>query len=381
MKNRQLPQHLICTVGVSLFQANRERLRKDPLNGTLAPERAELANAYVAGDWERVANELARIDANEPVCGAEINSITSMIDKQYVADRCGLVFLHSETEDGANVATILKTYYGIKEHAPVNTIPIKDLQDADPQRFRTKGLRNLAREVCAVIRAYSPAACAINATGGYKAQIAIGVLLGQAIGVPVYYKHERFPEIIAFPPMPVALDYELWMRASGMLYDLSQTPDPVPEREYEDEWDERYESLVERVRIDDVPYVELSATGQIFHETFRDRFRTARDAVLPPPASVKRDPHLERAGWRGQHPEVEDYMRRVTEEAPQVVECATFYYHPSLPSRTRFRHGSRGIEGIFSDGTYTVKFRVETTAKTEGQLHAVVAALNEHFYR
>ena len=77
---------------------------------------------------------------------------------------------------------------------------IDDLQDADPKRFRTKGLRNLAKVVCGVIRDYGAANCAINATGGYKAQIAIAVLMGQALGVPVYYKHERFDEIIAFPP-------------------------------------------------------------------------------------------------------------------------------------------------------------------------------------
>ena len=95
-----------------------------------------------------------------------------------------------------------------------------------PRRFRTKGLRQLARELCKILRERTPAACAINATGGYKAQIAIAVLLGQAIGVPVFYKHELFPEIIAFPPMPVALDFELWMRASGMLFDLVRDLNP-----------------------------------------------------------------------------------------------------------------------------------------------------------
>ncbi|MBM3215933.1 putative CRISPR-associated protein [Candidatus Poribacteria bacterium] len=371
------PQHLICTVGVSLFLPNLNGLRAKLLDGTIPPERKKLAEAYVAKDWPRVAQELDHIDANEQICGAEINSVASMIEKQYVAPNCGLFFLHSETEAGNDVATILRAYYEIKGHTTVKTISVKDLQDEDPKRFRTKGLRNLAREVCALIRDYSPHACAINATGGYKAQIAIGVLLGQAIGVPVYYKHERFPEIIAFPPMPVALDFELWMRASGMLYDLSRTLDPVPEREYADEWDERYESLVERVSIDGVAYLELSPTGQIFHETFRERFRTARDEVLPPTALTKFDPRIERAGWRGVHPEVEEFMSRVTNEVPQVVQCSTFYYNPDLPSRARFRLGSGGIEGIFSNGTYTVKFRVETTAKTPGQSAAVVAFLNQ----
>jgi hypothetical protein len=35
------------------------------------------------------------------------------------------------------------------------------------------------------------------------------------------------------------------------------------------------------------------------------------------------------------------------------------------------------VEGIYTDGTATVTFRVETTAVTEGQRAAVVAAANE----
>ena len=50
---------------------------------------------------------------------------------------------------------------------------------------------------------------AIDTTGGYKAQIAVAVVLGQALGIPVFYKHEKFSETIAFPPLPISLDYSL----------------------------------------------------------------------------------------------------------------------------------------------------------------------------
>ncbi len=248
---------------------------------------------------------------------------------------------------------------------------------------RTRGLRNFARRLCAVIRDRSAAACAINATGGYKAQIAVAVLLGQALGVPVFYKHEFFSEIIAFPPMPVALDFEVWMRASGMLRQLERESGPIPAADYAADWDEKYESLVERVAIDGQDYLELSPTGQIFHETFRERFRSACDAILPPPVppGQKRPPRLEKAGWPGTHPEVERFMARATAEVDQVAHCATFYFNPDLPERTRFRLGSDGVEGVFSDGRYTAKFRVETFAKTPGQQAAVVAALNEWLAR
>src|SRR5262249_24328814 len=158
--------------------------------------------------------------ATDRLCGAESNSIASLVATGRVPAGCGLFFFHSATDQGRDIAAILTGYYRDRGHSPVEAIEVRDLQDADPKRFPTHGLRNLARLLCKVIRDYSPAACALNATGGYKAQIAIAVLLGQALGVPVYYKHEQFAEIIAFPPMPVALDFEVWMRVSGMLYAL-----------------------------------------------------------------------------------------------------------------------------------------------------------------
>jgi hypothetical protein len=245
--------------------------------------------------------------------------------------------------------------------------------------FRTLGLRNLTKRVCQVIRDYGPKNCAINATGGYKAQIAIAVMMGQAIGVPVYYKHERFDEIIAFPPMPVALDFEVWLGASGMLFNLDHRRDLVAAELYQDEWDERYESLVERVDIDGRCYLELSPAGQIFHETFCARVRSHADAILPPgvATSDKKPPKLEDAGWPGQHPEVERLMKAVTRDVPQVKHCRTCYYNPDLPQHTRFRLGSHGIEGIVSDGTYTAKFIVETTAQNDDQRTALVSVLNQ----
>lgn len=369
---------LICTVGTSLFRPNLAGLKVQLGKGSLAPQHQRLAEAYAQGDWSAVAAALAALPATDRICGAEINSIASMIDRGYAEPRCGLFFLHSQTDQGGQIAAILKAYYVRCGHRPVELVEVADLQDADPKRFRSKGLRNLAREIAKVVRERSPAACAINATGGYKAQIAIAVVLGQALGVSVYYKHELFDEVIAFPPLPVALDFGLWMQASGMLGELvSQADDLVPAARYKEEWDERYESLVERVPIHDVEYLQLSPTGQIFHETFRDRFRSAADRILPPPAQAKRPPRLEQASWPRKHPEIGQFMERVTEEVPFVVQCATFYFNPDLPERTRF-HFSRGyVVGLFSDGRYCAKFRVETTAQTEGQRQAAVAALNE----
>ncbi len=83
---------------------------------------------------------------------------------------------------------------------------VEQLQDQRPKDFKVHGLRNLVRAIGSYIQRFGGAdQIAIDATGGYKAQIAIALLIGQALNIPVYYKHERFPEIIDFPPMPISL--------------------------------------------------------------------------------------------------------------------------------------------------------------------------------
>ncbi len=373
-------QILICTVGTSLFRPNLERLTAELQSGSLSGELRELAEAYRSGNGLQIAKLLGRLNPSERLCGAEINSIAGMIEKGYVEPETGLFFLHSQTEEGRRIASIVKAYYSARGHNPVELVEVADLQDKDPKRFRNQGLRNLVREMAKVVRERSPQACAINATGGYKAQIAVAVVLGQALGVTVYYKHELFDEVIAFPPLPVALNFELWMQASGILRDLASNPQGfVLAETYAEEWDDRYDSLVEQETIDGKKYLALTPVGQIFYETFKDRFQSQADSIVPPraPAPSKRPPHCEKAGWPGEHPEVGRFLQRVTDEAPFVVQCKTYYFNPDLSQKKRFRLSSEGIEGIFSDGSYCVKFRVETTARTAGERKAAVAGLIE----
>jgi putative CRISPR-associated protein (TIGR02619 family) len=379
---------LLCTVGTSLFFPNLAGLRRALTENAAEPDdkkivkpkqpavAEQLATAFEAKDWPGVAKQLAELPQTERLCGAEVNSVASLVANGYAPADAGIFLFHSDTDDGRAIAAVLMEFFRLRGHAPVEAVCVADLQDADPKRFRTKGLRSLARLLSAKVREYGPAACAINATGGYKAQIAVAVLMGQAVGVPVYYMHERFSEIIAFPPLPIAFDFELWMRASGLLTVLEK--EAQPRSALPGDWDERYESLVEATSIDGTEYLELSATGQIFHDTFRERFRTARDQFLPPPAPVKRPPKVgSHAVINRLKDKLTRFLQAVTDGVSQATGCETTYCNPDRPEPPCF-YETRGIvEGTYSDGTAAVKFRVDTTAQTDGQRAAVVAALNE----
>lgn len=367
---------LVCTVGTSLFKPNMMGLKQRLDDGIVEDLYRPAAEAYSRSNYSVLGRALFELDGQNRTCGAEINSIDSMFRLEQINQETKLFFLHSDTDFGRDIAQVLSSYYGKRSESR----QIDGLQDANPREFRTKGLRNLAKQMCKILIDNKYAKCGINATGGYKAQIAVATILGQALGVPVYYKHEYFDDVIEFPPMPVALDYELWMRTSGLLFDLSRTSDCIPQEDYREilDGDERVESFIERVHIDGQNYIEISPVGVIFQETFKDRFKSEQDQVLPPPVmrSQKAASVWEDSGSMRSHPEIMDRMNNITSELAFVKRCYTWYFNPDLSSRNYFRIGSKGIEGIISDGTYTAKFGVDTSAITDGQKNAAVAALN-----
>ena len=369
------PHTLLCTVGTSLFHSN---LRGPTQEAQADPIRAALAQAYAAQDWSEVATQLHNIVPTERLCGAEINSVTNLL-KHKAVEKIHLHLLFSDTTDGEHIAAVLKEYFEYDGWQQVKTHRVKDLKDEDPKAFRTRGLRNLAKTLSERVRETGADYCAINATGGYKAQIAIAVLMGQALGIPVYYKHERFDEIIPFPPMPVALDFSLWLQSSGMFMALGQPDACEPAEQFGEEWDERFEPLVNREDIDGTAYLELSAIGQIFHETFRSRFRQYKISQLPreAPQAEKRMPKLGDHNYGEGRERILRFLRRLTDERPYVRSCHSTYWNPNLPQSNRFRRSGEKVQGTYSNGSWCVKFTVLTTASEQDDLDIVVADLNE----
>jgi len=367
------PAHtLLCTVGTSLLG----HLGLRGQNGPTLPEAAEALTRGGAGAAARV---LARLDPLDRRLGAEINSVAELTGRGYIAPDARIELFHSATEEGRTAAGVLAAYFRARGHA-VETVEVEHLQDAQPRLFKSKGLRNLAKALCRSVRAWGVDRTAIDATGGYKAQIAVAVLIGQALGLPVYYKHESFNEIISFPPMPVSLDQGLWLRWSGLFAALDRN-ELVRWEEVEPGWEVEIEPLVERVNIESGTFLDLSPVGQIFHETFRHRFARERDRMLPPavPAHGKTRPRLTDHDWGNARGPVERLLSRIVEECPYVSRCRDHYWNPDLPAASMFRLRAGKIEGVYSNGTWTVKFWVDTSATTPGQLEACVADLNARF--
>jgi len=364
---------LICTVGTSLL-GNITRAG-DP----------ELGDLWKARNAKGLAVRIASFLPDERILGAEINSIHSIISQGMIQDRKRVIFLVSDTDEGRFTGSVLDSYYQnnkTPDKFDEATFDVIDgLTDEDVNLFRNTGLKNLVRLISEQVRKYSSERMLINATGGYKAQISFAGMIGQAFNIPVCYLFERFSSVIELPPQPVSLDLSFWLEFADTFFDLNRSI------ESDKKWrlpDERFSALVEDIEVQGRHLSSLSATGQLFHETFRHRFMQQKSSLLPENASIapnEKKIHYEDKN-SGKHKGLEHYLQRIC-KVPYVKEIYVHYYNPDLAKPNLFRKSSKDIggqiEGWFSNNGALTKFGILTTAQTADQLNACIADLNERF--
>ncbi|BBE31752.1 hypothetical protein OSSY52_18930 [Tepiditoga spiralis] len=274
-------------------------------------------------DYKEIAKKLNSLDleGRRRSC-AEINSIENIIDKGYLEDRKNLYFFISDTQMGEKIGMILKEYFKISskygfENVEINTV--KKLTDTNSEDFKRYGLRNLVKDIARINQKHY-ANMIINATGGYKAQIAFALAIGQGMNIPVYYMFERFPTVIQMPPLPLSFDSTLYANYSKIFqlledipllpyeknFDYDENGDLLPkQKEFlkkyisEDEIDlfqsyllkgnvkSLYEQLDEKLkplfdieRIDKEKIISLNAMGQAFVESATFYFNREKEITL-----------------------------------------------------------------------------------------------------
>jgi putative CRISPR-associated protein (TIGR02619 family) len=262
---------LICTVGTSLFN-------------NLKNAEVSIKGIFEANNWNQLSLLLLQQPNSARVCGAEINSITSICEKNLLSVRLSLIFLVSDTEDGRRTGQLLKLYYenssNTLQFERVEVRVLEGLRDDDVKAFKQRGLKNLVREISTEARNFSPEVLAINATGGYKAQISFAGMIGQALGIPVYYLFEKFSEVIELPPQPISLDLGFWLN-NYLIFEQLETEQTLEKSKLERSFKSEYlESLIDEEVVDDVTLVSLSAMGVLFNERSRLQFAKQETSLL-----------------------------------------------------------------------------------------------------
>lgn len=354
---------LICTVGTSLLNHWRD-----------------IVKSYSAEERIRLVKELKKLSDGDRKQGAEICSIFSLLKDDKIAVRDKIYLCVSDTPEGIFTGEVVNGFF--TDTFDVEVKKITGLQGENPKKFQS-GLRMLVDTIAKIMSRHRSIEIAINATGGYKAQISFAGLIGQAFSIPVYYQFETFPVCIGLPPLPVSWDFDLWLKH----YDLIEDVEQGVSGEFLKTSDASYCTLPQEMRVlfdEEDGEVVLSALGALFHEGFKERFPHQMSQLLPVESRIPPDEKkiVYEDKNDGKHGGLKEFLGRI-KKVEYITRINTFYYNPDLPERIRFRSSSRGddrVEGWYSDGQATTKFDVYLTPGTQlRQRQAAVVDLNNIF--
>ncbi|MCS7028475.1 MAG: putative CRISPR-associated protein [Bacteroidia bacterium] len=367
-------------MGTSLFEGNLKKLSEGNLD--LPENWQSIKSEFDKQNWDGLAKELLKVEPSERICGAEINTIEEIKKKKWIELK-NIILLVSDTELGKNTGIVLKKYLESREDLRLKHVEFKaveQLQDQQPKIFKMKGLRNLVKEIGDYVYRYSHENVAIDATGGYKAQIAIAVLIGQALNLPVYYKHERFSEIIDFPPLPISLDYDILGQNSDILTDFERGK--VYTATELKNFDEKLRVFLNEVEVDNETLFELNPIGQIYLTSFRLRFqknftlKSLDDTQRKEPTFAST--HHYPTGFK-------EFVQKVWRENKWIKTCWSLDYSgqraiKGIGFSVKLYKGKNIILGTYEDrNNFCGKFQVVLSDESNDHLNWAVDELNQKY--
>ena len=290
-----------------------------------------------AAEW------LGSQDPQARECGAEVNALASLL-QEHETVRPRILSLHcSDTPEGRQVGELLRRalprLFPTCEEVPCRYVA--DLDGACADAFRSRGLRHLAASLAGDVRAYGAERIVLNATGGFKAMVALAQALAQAAGIPAYYRFEAARGGLLIPPLPLSFDLPLWLRLSEVLRELREQglmdrEDLDPLRNPLSESDrERLRMLLEETQLTEGGrrrfLCALSALGDLFLDMGDYHFSRNPKGWLPPDAPT--DQKGQECRVSASEPGAEGFENRERVggrvlPVPYVGRCTLRYYNP-----------------------------------------------------
>lgn len=232
-----------------------------------------LGNSSRKGVSQDEASLVQFIKQDPHAACAESNSLSRLLEP---GDKVALI--HSHTPEGEACAKVLSSY--------LKSIDIEverhqvDQLKYNQNEFARLGLRNLVQTLSREIRKAKSGGgeVIINATGGFKAEIAYATAVGLLFKVPVCYIHEKFQDIITLPATPIGWDPTLISQNEAFfnwIDEESRARQEVQSRLY------HLPKSVQMLLEDDSDgNTYLSAMGEAYMEAFRLRIEETSQTPL-----------------------------------------------------------------------------------------------------
>lgn len=341
----------------------------------------------VAKSRQKPASEVSDRELKEHIrtfshteSSAETNSLFKI-----ASPRDEIVFLYTSTKDGQRCATIIQDY--LLSHnwsVSLREVPI----DYNESRFERYGLRQLVNILVQEIvnSQRQQQEVVINATGGFKAEIAYTTIVGTIFQVPVKYIYQDFQEAITLPVLPITWDTEIMFIHQEFFDWLDDQPRYYQEVEI---W---LKGMYNRETVkafllppDSDGHVFLSPAGEILWQRFRQTKEEAETYIEDPPASEvspedKIANSLEKQGHN--YPKYTLELATKLAEIEIVEEIIGGFFENTTDSRIKGVTEDGVIKILWADNTKAVNLKVFTTARGMAQTLAVCDRLIEPvFYR
>lgn len=352
-------------------------------------QRAEGSTQAALPDVRRAVDFLRRRDPHDPICGVEINSVTQLLEGKELSSGAvraplGVELLVSDTPQGEWSGRALVQYFrDVPDIEAAEAFTVAQLRGDDPKCFAHQGLRSLVKLVAARLRdarqRHPDALQVIEASGGYKAQISLVGLLGQAMKVPVLYLFEGFRYSIELPPLPVSYDRSLWIEHEALLRHLSEAVCvPAAELRRSDVADELW-TLLDRETIDGIEYVSLSPMLELMHQAFA---LTVPPHLTPPPDSDRSPDQKVRLNEAEMAHAPKGSRERIAQLArfPWVIQIENVRF---VDTGIRWQVKTGGVEAVdeirvvHGDGNKGLEIRLRTTSRAQGQREWCLEALRQ----
>lgn len=340
---------ILTTVGTSLrTNAIRSRKSQGEINETDLKQYLEKASPQEAS---AETNSLYRIDAKR--------------------DR--VILFHTDTPACKQCADVLRdgiVQTGLCKFADVRKIDLK----SDEKHLATHGLRNLVDVLIKEIRQARNAGHEpiINATGGFKAEIAYTTMVGMVFGVPVIYIYEDFKEVVTLPSIPLEWDTSLFLEYEDFFVWL----DSEPRSRHEVEG--RLKAIPDAVKLktfvtsidDSEDCLYLNGIGDLLYSRFRQEREQAQAVDFPERSDVRPDDkvHLSQHNYsRG----IVGCAERIANN-PYVTAVISGEFADVAQSKIQKVNDSGQIVIIYGDGNKGCRLIVQTTAR--GKLQTLKVA-------
>jgi hypothetical protein len=240
------------------------------------------------------------------------------------------------------------------------------------------------------VRNFGPEAIAINATGGYKAQISFAGMIGQALEIPVYYLFEKFSEVIELPPQPVSLDLAFWLN-NYLLFEQLETEQTIKKSEIEGENENEYiqalldneyiQALWDEEQIDGVTYVSLSAMGVLFNERCRLQFAKQETTTLSLIPKDETDPERKTIDLREDHgKDILQAFAKKIRRSPYVKKIInSLEFNPKRTNSIRRTKPNGTIEFVLTWTDEGLGLCIQTTGRNLAETNSIALHLAKEY--